>query len=138
MSDMCPTCKRAWPREFDEIMVRRLVERGRQEGSTREDRYEAIRVMLTEGKLTRRDIGERMGVGARTVMRIADLYGIASTQPSQESVAEMASEMVRRYNDGQIISQIAVAMGRAESTVRKHLERAGCQFRGPGWKAAGG
>ncbi len=134
MSDLCKTCGRAWPRDFDEIMVQRLVERGRQDGCTREDRWEAIRILLVAGEMTRRDIARHMGVDHKTVMRIANQHQITSVQWNQEEVREMTAEMVRRYESGQSLAQIAYAMNRADSTVKKHLTRVGVQMRPSGWK----
>lgn len=134
MSDLCKTCGRAWPRDFDEIMVQRLVERGRQDGCTREDRWEAIRILLVAGEMTRRDIALHMRVDAKTVTQVANRHEIPSVQWTQEQVAEMVAEMVRRYQSGQSLRDIAFAMGRTDSTVRKHLVRAGVQMRSSGWK----
>ncbi len=137
MSDMCAACGRSGPRDFDEVAVKRLVERGRHGAVPREELWEAIRVMLVDGVRSRHAIAKHLRVSDKTVAQVARAFGFASSQPSAHDVSALATEMVRRYEDGQTIAQIAVAVSRAESTVRKHLERAGCQFRGSGWKAAG-
>jgi group I intron endonuclease len=112
----------------DQVTIRKRLEktdqiiRGR--GRTDIPSEEMVR-MFSEG-LSAREIAKKLGVIPATVKRHLSLKGIQPHRPGRQSRADLKNtELVRLYNQGVSLEQIAETVGAAPSTVRLRLVKEG-------------